>query len=172
MSAPPRRPAVFLDRDGTLNDDLGFVHRAADFRWLPGAVGAVRRLNEAGYYVFLVTNQSGIARGLFDEAAVGDLHAWMNAELRAAGAHIDDTRYCPHHPQASVAAYRLECSCRKPAPGMILDLMQHWPVIAERSVMVGDKEIDLAAGHAAGIAAEIIVPGALGDFVDRLLRRT
>ena len=172
MSAPPRRPAVFLDRDGTLNEDLGFVHRVADFRWLPGAVGAVRRLNEAGYYVFVVTNQSGVARGMFDEAAVGGLHAWMNAELRAAGAHIDDLRYCPHHPQASVAAYRLECSCRKPAPGMILDLMQHWPVIAERSVMIGDRDIDLAAGRAAGIAAEMIAPGALAYFVDRLLCRT
>jgi len=171
MISPQQRPAVFLDRDGTLNEDLGYVHRAADFRWLPGAIGAVRRLNEAGYFVFVVTNQSGVARGLFDETAVGDLHAWMHGELHAAGARIDDTRFCPHHPEAKIASYRLTCSCRKPAPGMILDLMKRWPVIAERSVMVGDQDTDVAAGCAAGIAAEIVAPGTLGDFVDRLLLR-
>ena len=164
-----RRPAVFLDRDGTLNEDTGYVHCVEEFRWLPGAIGAVRRLNEAGYYVFVVTNQSGVARGLFDEAAVHDLHHWMNAELRRAGAHIDDMRYCPHHPQAAVAAYRMACTCRKPAPGMILDLMRSWPVIAEASIAIGDKERDAAAGRAAGIAAEVVPAGSLQGAVDRLL---
>src|SRR5262249_17994123 len=103
----PRRPAVFLDRDGTLNHDTGYVHRIADFRWLPGAVNAIRRLNDSGYYVFVVTNQSGVARGLHDETAIHDLHGWMNEKLRAAGAHIDDIRYCPHHPQAAIATYRV-----------------------------------------------------------------
>jgi len=170
IAKAPCRPAVFMDRDGTLNEDLGYVHRSADFRWFPGAVAAVRRLNEAGYYVFVVTNQAGVARGLFDEAAVRGLHGWMNEELRAAGAHIDDLRYCPHHPEASVASYRVACACRKPAPGMILDLMKIWPVLAERSVMIGDKDIDAAAGRAAGIAAEMVAPGALASFVERLLR--
>jgi D-glycero-D-manno-heptose 1,7-bisphosphate phosphatase len=164
-----RRPAVFLDRDGTLNEDTGYVHRVEEFRWLPGAIGAVRRLNEAGYYVFVVTNQSGVARGLFDEAAVRDLHHWMNAELRRAGAHIDDMRYCPHHPQAAVAAYRMACPCRKPAPGMILDLVRSWPVIAEASIAIGDKDRDAAAGRAAGIAAEVVRSGALESAVERLL---
>jgi D,D-heptose 1,7-bisphosphate phosphatase len=166
-----RRPAVFLDRDGVLNEDTGFVHRAADFHWLPGAIGAVRRLNDAGYYVFVVTNQSGIARGMFDEAAVEDLHHWMNEELRAAGAHIDEVRYCPHHPDASVAAYRTECACRKPAAGMLLDLMNRWPVIEGASVMVGDNERDALAGQAAEIATAIVPPGGLEQFVDGLLRR-
>ena len=115
---PPRRPAVFLDRDGTLNHDTGYVYRSADFRWLPGAVNAIRRLNDGGYYVFVVTNQSGVARGIYDEAAIRDLQGWMNEELRAAGARIDDMRYCPHHPQGSIAAYRTTCSCRKPAAGI------------------------------------------------------
>jgi len=163
------RPAVFLDRDGTLNEDAGYVHRVADFRWLPGAVNAVRRLNDAGHYVFIVTNQSGVARGMYDETAVVDLHAWMNDELRAAGAHIDDMRYCPHHPQASVAAYRTACSCRKPAAGMLLDLMNCWPVIREASVMIGDKERDAAAGQAAGIASAIVPAGALESYVEQLL---
>jgi D-glycero-D-manno-heptose 1,7-bisphosphate phosphatase len=166
-----RRPAVFLDRDGTLNEDLGYVHRVEEFRWLPGAVAAVRRLNAEGYYVFVVTNQSGVARGLFEEAAVRDLHGWMNEELRRAGAHIDDMRYCPHHPDATVRAYRMTCACRKPAPDMILDLMRSWPVIAEASIAIGDKERDAAAGRAAGIAAEVVPAGALQGAVERLLAR-
>jgi len=167
----PPRPAVFLDRDGTLNQDTGYVHRIADFRWLPGAVNAVRRLNDAGCYVFVVTNQSGVARGIYDEAAIGNLHCWMNEELRGAGAHIDDMRYCPHHPQASVAAYRVACSCRKPAAGMLLDLMKCWPVIPEASIMIGDRDSDAAAGQAAGIASAIVPAGTLESHVAQWLER-
>jgi D-glycero-D-manno-heptose 1,7-bisphosphate phosphatase len=170
---PARRPqsAVFLDRDGTLNHDTGYVYRTADFRWLPGAVTAVRALNARGYYVFVVTNQSGVARGLYDEAAIRDLHDWMNDELRAAGARVDDFRYCPHHPEASVAAYRIICPCRKPAAGMLLDLMKAWPVIREGSIMIGDRESDAEAGRAAGIASAIVPPGSLDRFVDKMLRQ-
>jgi len=167
---PPRRPAVFLDRDGTLNHDTGYVYRSADFRWLPGAVNAIRRLNDSGYYVFIVTNQSGVARGFYEEAAIRDLHGWMNEELRAAGARIDDMRYCPHHPQANVAAYRTACSCRKPAPGMLLDLMNCWPVVRKGSIMIGDKESDAAAGRAAGIAFAIVPAGALESYVEQFLK--
>ena len=165
-----RRPAVFLDRDGTLNYDTGYVHRVADFRWLPGAVNAIRQLNDGGYYVFVVTNQAGVARGRYDEAAVNDLHRWMNEDLRAAGAYIDDIRYCPHHPQASITAYRAACACRKPAPGMLLDLMNCWPVVRQGSIMIGDKESDAAAGRAAGIASAIVPAGGLEGFVEQLLR--
>jgi D-glycero-D-manno-heptose 1,7-bisphosphate phosphatase len=168
---PATRPAVFLDRDGTLNEDLGYVHRWEDFCWLPGAKAAIRRLNDAGVYVFVVTNQSGVARGMFDEAAVAALHARMCEDLGEIGAVIDDIRYCPHHPEASVAAYRRVCPCRKPAPGMILDLMAQWPVDASASVMVGDKDIDAAAGRAAGIKAEIVPAGGLEGFVEKFLRQ-
>ena len=166
-----RRPAVFLDRDGTLNHDIGYVHRIADFCWLPGAVNAIRQLNDGGYYVFVVTNQAGVARGMYDEAAVNDLHRWMNEELRAAGAHIDDIRYCPHHPQASITAYRAACACRKPAPGMLLDLMDCWPVVRQGSIMIGDKESDAVAGRAAGIASAVVAPGALENYVQQFLER-
>jgi D-glycero-D-manno-heptose 1,7-bisphosphate phosphatase len=170
-SVPSRRPAVFLDRDGTLNHDIGYLHRIADLRWLPGAVNAIRRLNDSGYYVFIVTNQSGVAHGIYDETAIHDLHRWMSEQLRAAGAHIDDIRYCPHHPQGSIAAYRTTCSCRKPAAGMLLDLMRVWPVIREASMMIGDKESDAAAGRAAGIASAIVPAGSLEHFVGQLLSR-
>jgi D-glycero-D-manno-heptose 1,7-bisphosphate phosphatase len=169
MSGLLQRPAVFLDRDGTLNHDAGYVYRSADFRWLPGAVNAIRRLNDSGYYVFIVTNQSGVARGIYDETAIRDLHHWMNEELHAAGARIDDLRYCPHHPQGSIAAYRTTCSCRKPAAGMLLDLMNVWPVIREASIMIGDKESDAAAGRAAGIASAIVPAGELEGLVSELL---
>jgi D-glycero-D-manno-heptose 1,7-bisphosphate phosphatase len=167
----PLRPAVFLDRDGTLNEDSGYVHRFEDFRWLPGAKDAIRRLNAASVYVFVVTIQSGVARGLFGEDAVMALHASMRENLRDIGAAIDDFRYCPHHPDIGVDPYRRVCACRKPAPGMILDLIAHWPVDAAASVMVGDKTIDADAGRAAGIAAEIVRSGELEGFVDRFLRR-
>jgi D-glycero-D-manno-heptose 1,7-bisphosphate phosphatase len=166
----PLRPAVFLDRDGTLNEDFGYVHRFEDFRWLSGAKDAIRRLNAAGVYVFVVTNQSGVARGLFGEDAVTALHARMREDLRDVGAAIDDFRYCPHHPEFGAGPYRCICACRKPAPGMILDLIARWPVDTARSVMVGDKPIDADAGRAAGIAAEIARSGELEGFVDRFLR--
>jgi D-glycero-D-manno-heptose 1,7-bisphosphate phosphatase len=174
MSAPhqlePLRPAVFLDRDGTLNEDFGYVHRFEDFRWLPGTKDAIRRLNAAGVYVFVVTNQSGVARGLFGEDAVAALHARMREALQEVGAGIDDFRYCPHHPDIGVGPYRRVCACRKPAPGMIFDLIAHWPVDTAASVMVGDKAIDVEAGRAAGIAAEMVRGGELEGFVDRFLR--
>jgi D-glycero-D-manno-heptose 1,7-bisphosphate phosphatase len=166
----PLRPAVFLDRDGTLNEDFGYVHRFEDFRWLPGAKDAIRRLNAAGVYVFVVTNQSGVARGLFEEDAVTVLHAGMLEDLRKLGAGIDDFRYCPHHPDVGIDPYRRICACRKPAPGMILDLIAHWPVDPARSVMVGDKAIDVEAGRTAGITAEMVRSGELEGFVDRFLR--
>ena len=166
-----RRPAVFLDRDGTLNYDTGYVYRIADFRWLPGAVNAIRALNDGGYYVFVVTNQSGVARGLYDEAAIRDLHDWIIQDLRAASARIDDMRYCPHHPEASIATYRTACRCRKPAAGMLLDLMHDWPVIREDSIMIGDRESDAAAGRAAGIVSAIVPSGGLESFVQQLLGR-
>ncbi len=163
------RPAVFLDRDGTLNEDTGYVHRWADFHWLSGAKAAIRRLNDAGVLVFVVTNQSGVARGLFGEDAVTALHEKMREDLRTVGAGIDDFRYCPHHPDIGVAPYRRVCACRKPAPGMILDLIAQWPVDAAASVMVGDRESDAQAGRAAGIAAEVVPGGGLERFVERFL---
>jgi D-glycero-D-manno-heptose 1,7-bisphosphate phosphatase len=160
-----RRPAVFFDRDGVLNEDLGFVHKPADLRWIPGAQDAVLWLNQQGYLVFVATNQSGIAHGYFGTAEVEHLHGWMQGELKAIGAHIDQFAYCPHHPEAPLSAYRRTCACRKPSPGMILDLLAGWPVDPGRSLLIGDQPRDLAAAEAAGIAAARYSGGNLHHFL-------
>ena len=167
MSTRERKPAVFLDRDGVLNVDHGYVARREDFQWIEGAVAAVRALNEAGYYVFVATNQSGIARGLYAVEDMYKLHEFMTDELARAGARIDDIRFCPFHPEGTIDAYRRVSDWRKPGPGMILDLMERWPVERERSALIGDKEADMEAARAAGIRGLLFTGGNLEDFVRR-----
>ncbi len=165
-----RRPAVFLDRDGVLNLDHGYVHAPERFDWTPGAKQAVKRLNDAGYYLFVVTNQAGVAKGLYGEAEVVDLHRWMARELASVGASIDDWRYCPYHPGGIVEAYRARHDWRKPKPGMILDLLDQWPVEREGSFLIGDKASDIEAAAAAGLPGYLFPGGDLLAFLESIGR--
>ncbi len=171
LTAALRRPAVFFDRDDVLNEDAAYTHSPDRFKWIEGAQAAIKACNDSCAFVFVVSNQAGVARGLYDIAAVETLHAWMNEELRGHGAHVDDFRFCPHHPLGTVAAYAMECTCRKPQPGMILDLLKAWPVVKENSVLIGDKASDLEAAVAAGIASCRFMGGNLEHFVAAILKR-
>lgn len=163
------RPAAFLDRDGVLNLDRGYPHRAGQIDWVDGAPAAVALLNRRGYRVFVVTNQSGIARGYYGEEDVRALHRWMADRLAESGARVDAFYYCPHHPTEGAPPYRIACDCRKPRPGMLLQAMAEWPVRREGSFLIGDRETDLAAADAAGIPGHLFPGGDLAAFVARLL---
>lgn len=163
------RGAAFFDRDGVINEDRGYVHRAAEFVLLPGAADAIRACNRAGLFVFVVTNQSGVARGFYDVAAVEELHRHMIRSLGALDARIDDIRFCPHLPEGQVAGFAQPCECRKPAPGMLHDLIQHWPVDTTRSFMIGDKPTDIEAAARAGVAGYLLRDRDVVALVDHAL---
>lgn len=158
--------AVFFDRDGVLNEDSGYLHRIEDFRWMPGARAALRMVREAGLRAIVVTNQSGVARGLYGEADVATLHAWMRADLARDGIDIDAFYSCPHHADATVARYRhADHPDRKPNPGMILRAMRDWGIDPARALIVGDKESDMDAGRRAGIPGLLYAGGDLAALL-------
>ncbi|QUS39170.1 HAD family hydrolase [Tardiphaga alba] len=164
------KPAAILDRDGVLNYDDNYVGHPEKIRWMPNAAKAVKRLNDAGYHVFVFTNQSGVARGYFTEAELNTLLDWMRSELAKDGARIDDVRYCPHHPSGTVEGYLEDHPWRKPKPGMILDLMQHWPVITKGSFVIGDRDSDIEAATAAHLPGFLFAGGDLDAFVADILK--
>ena len=164
--------AVIFDRDGVLNIDHGYVGDASRLEWMPGARQAIARLNGAGVLTIVATNQSGVARGFFDLAAVEALHDVMRADLAALGAHIDAFYVCPFHAEAKIAAWRHpDHPDRKPNPGMILRALADWRIDPARALMVGDKSSDIEAARRAGIAGALFPGGDLDDFLRGLGER-
>ena len=164
-----KRPAVFFDRDGVLNEDSGYVFEVSNLKWIDGAHAAVKAANDAGYFVFVITNQSGVARGLYEESHVEALHKWMADDLARIGAHIDAFEYCPYHPEAPRERYRQASHRRKPGPGMITDLLDRFPVDVSRSFLIGDKPTDLEAARAAGIKGYLFQGNNLEHFLKSIL---
>lgn len=153
------RDAVFLDRDGTLIDEVNYLSSPDQVRLIPGAAAAVRRLNEMGVLVVVVTNQAGVARGYFPESRVAEVHARLSALLAEHGARIDAYYHCPHHPTAGVGRYRVECDCRKPKPGLLRSAAHDLDINLSRSWMIGDKRCDAGAGLAAGCRTLLVRTG-------------
>lgn len=165
-----KRPAVFFDRDGVLNVDHGYTYRSQDFQWMAGAIDTIKFFNDHNYQVFVITNQSGIARGYYTEQDVGVLHQFMNEELDKYGAHIDAFYYCPHHLDGTVTEYQKSCTCRKPEPGMIQRASKEWDVDTAQSFMIGDKPSDVEAAKAAGIPGYLFTSDDLFEFIkERIL---
>lgn len=151
------RPCAFLDRDGTINRDNGYTFRPEDLHLLPGAAEAIRALNQAGYWVIVVTNQSGVARGRYPEDAIGPFHQAMSDALAAHGAHIDAYYYCPYHEDGVIERYRIaNHPDRKPNPGMILRALAEWPIQREGSFVIGDMPSDVEAARAAGLVGHLV----------------
>ena len=159
-------PAVFLDRDGTINEQMGYINHLSRFRLLPGVGQAIRLLNEHGLPVVVVTNQSGLARGYFPESLLAEVHEAMRRQLALEGARIDGLYVCPHHPEAKDARFRLNCACRKPKPGLLEKAAADLRLDLRRSFMVGDRWSDLRCGAAVGATNILVLTGyGRGDLV-------
>ncbi|MGE3538402.1 MAG: D-glycero-beta-D-manno-heptose 1,7-bisphosphate 7-phosphatase [Candidatus Tectimicrobiota bacterium] len=153
MKAPA---AIFLDRDGTINVERNYLYKYEDWEWLPGVIEAIKRFNEAGFLVLVVSNQAGIARGFYTAWDVDHLHATIDTELARYGARIDAYYYCPHHPDFGE---QTPCDCRKPAPGLLLRAQKQWGVDLRQSFLIGDKADDIKAGEAAGVTPILVATG-------------
>jgi D-glycero-D-manno-heptose 1,7-bisphosphate phosphatase len=151
------KPAVFLDRDGVINIDHGYVSDEHDFEYVEGVFEATKKLQDMGYMLVLVTNQSGIARGMFSEDRFLSLTQWMDWNFSDNGVEFDGFYYCPHHPEHGVGDYKQDCDCRKPKPGMFISARDFLKIDMAKSVMVGDKAEDMMAAEAAGVGTKILV---------------
>ena len=166
-----KKPAIFIDRDNTLTRDHGYTWDSADFAWIDGAVEALQLFADAGMDIFIVTNQGGIGRGFFTEADMHAFHGHLQNELGKTGLAITDIAFCPHHPLAVIEDLKTPCACRKPAPGMILNLAEKWAIDLSRSVMIGDSVKDVEAGHNAGCHAYRFEGGNLAEMARHVLQQ-
>jgi D-glycero-D-manno-heptose 1,7-bisphosphate phosphatase len=159
MSGASRRRAVFIDRDGTISEEIGYVNHPSRYRVFPYAAEAIKQLNEAGWLAVLVTNQAGVARGYFTEDVIGAVHALLTAELEGGGARLDAIYYCPHHPTVGEPPYRFDCDCRKPRPGLIRRAAADLDIDLGASWMVGDRYSDTELARNAGTRAALVLSG-------------
>ena len=157
MSAARR--AVFIDRDGTISEEVGYVNHVSRYRVFPFAAEAVRTLHEAGWLAVLVTNQAGVARGYFAEEMVGAVHGVLAGELELGGARLDAVYYCPHHPTVGEPPYRFDCDCRKPRPGLIRRAAADLGLDLARCWMVGDRYSDTELARNAGVRSAFVLTG-------------
>lgn len=159
---------VFLDRDGTINQEVEYLHRPSDLVILPGVTEGLRRLKEKGFKLVVVTNQAGVARGYYGEEDVIALHQYLNRLLMEEGAGIDSFFYCPHHPEHGIGEYKKKCHCRKPETGMFEMAENYFQIDKAHSYMIGDKLIDTAAGRRYGVCPVLVGTGYGKELYDSI----
>jgi D-glycero-D-manno-heptose 1,7-bisphosphate phosphatase len=160
-----KRPAIFMDRDGTLSHEVGYVNHLSRFKLFSWTVDAVRLINRSGFLAVVVTNQAGVARGYFPESLIHDVHASLNASMEAGGARLDAVYFCPHHPSVGEPAYRLDCECRKPRPGLLKRAERELGADLERSWVVGDRLGDVKLAWSVGARGVLVKSGyGLGEW--------
>ena len=165
------RPAIFIDRDGTLSHEVGYVNHPSRFRLFPFAVDAIRTINQAGVLAVLVTNQAGVARGYFPESMIEEVHGRVREALDAGGAHLDGLYVCPHHPTEGQPPYRQDCQCRKPRPGLLRRAEQELGADLARSWVIGDRRGDLELAWTVGARAAMVRTGyGLGELTYQAAR--
>lgn len=161
--------AAFFDRDGVLNVDKSYLYKIEDLEWIDGAKEALAYLTQQGYSVFVVTNQSGIARGYYTVDDMNKLHDFMAQQVAAAGGKIEKFYYCPHLPEGKIAEYAVECDCRKPKPGLILRAFEEYDIDKDAAFLIGDKPRDVESAEAAGIKGYLFSGGNLLNFVKEIV---
>lgn len=166
-----KHKAIFFDRDGVLNTDKGYLYKIEDLEWVEGALQALAYAREQGYLVFVVTNQSGIARGYYTVQDMQKLHEYMQKVAQKNGGKIEKFYYCPHLKEGTVAEYAIDCDCRKPKPGLILKACKEYAIDLEASLLIGDKQRDVESAEAAGIKGYLFEQGSLLDFVKQIIEK-
>jgi D-glycero-D-manno-heptose 1,7-bisphosphate phosphatase len=153
------KPAVFIDRDGTMSEEVGYINHPERFRLFPYAAAAIKHLNENGWLAIVTTNQAGVARGYFDEEMIRTVHERMTQELETRGARLDGIYYCAHHPSVGNPPYRLDCDCRKPKPGLITRAARDLDINLDQSWMAGDRYSDIEMARNAGVKSAFVMSG-------------
>jgi D-glycero-D-manno-heptose 1,7-bisphosphate phosphatase len=154
-----KQRAVFIDRDGTISEEVGYINHVSRFRLFPYAPAAIKRLNENGWLAIVITNQAGVARGYFSEDTIQAVHDAMTNELKSNGAQLDAVYYCAHHPSVGEPPYRFDCDCRKPKPGLILRAAKNFDIDLKKSWMVGDRYSDVELARNAGVKSMFVLSG-------------